>query len=292
MSNKFTISYAGLDADDHALDMRKFGDALVGLDKVISAGLIAVADFREPKKGERFPLRIRAREPEEGTFHIVGELVPVAHGLYVSVLPIVHEVFHKKAGEIAWAWVSWVLKMAGGREHEADPHFTALMELTKEIHRGRIESEEANRRFLLEVLDRVLPQARHVVAPVGTSADTLTIWPGTPDEKTDQATEVDVPSAEAIRSKEKLKVGDMETFIVRVDGIIHHARQLKIEHPTEAGKYLTAQVRDPAFDDPSGVYMKAVASQGLLEVSAKPSRKEDGSLQALYILDARLPATS
>lgn len=160
------------------------------------------------------------------------------------------------------------------------------MELTKEIHKGRIESEEANRKFLLEVLDRVLPSARGIVAPVGPSADTLTIAP-VADDVIRESTTIDVPMADAIRAGEKLTVGDMETMRVRVDGLIHHSKQIKIENPDEPGKFVTAQVRDPAFLEGENVYTDAVRVKGYLDVSAKPSRKADGSLHALYILDAR-----
>lgn len=92
--------------------------------------------------------------------------------------------------------------------------------------------------------------------------------------------------ADAIRAKEKLEVGDMETFRIRVDGLIHHNRTLKIEHPDVPGKIMTAQVRDPAFAEGDNVYTRAGMHKSLLDVHAKPSRKQDGSLYTIYILDA------
>jgi hypothetical protein len=281
MFAQIKIDYDGLDADGHMLDLRLFGEAAIGLDKLANTGLIAISDFRLPKRGERFPLRVLAQEPREGTFEYFAILAPLA----ASTLPLVHELFYTVAGEVLWRWLSWVASMMGGRPKEAEPHFKALMDLTKEIHKGRIESEDKQRQFFLDVLDKVQPAARGFVAPVGPSANSVTIGAQNEDGPL-LLTHIDVPMADAIRSKEKLEVGDMEKMRVRVDGLIHHNRQLKVELPDQPGRYFTANVRDPAFSDESNIYMDAVASQGYLDVSAKPSRKQDGTLQALYILDA------
>lgn len=281
MSVQVKINYDGLDADAHMLDLKLFGEAAIGMDKLSNMGLIALADFRIPKRGERFPLRIMAREPEEGTFEFVAFLAPLS----ASTLPLVHEMFYTGAGDILWHWISWVATVMGGRQNEADPHFTALMGLTREIHRGRIESEDKQRQFLLDVLDRIQPAAKSFVAPVGPSAESVSVGVlegGRPK----LITKIDTPMADAIRSKLNLEVGDMEKMRLRVDGLIHHNKQLKVEHPDFPGTYITASVRDPAFAEGGNVYTDAVAKQGYLDVSAKPSRKPDGTLQTLYILDA------
>ena len=235
MSNLLKIQYEGLDADKHMLDLRAFGEAAIGLDKLTNTGLIALSDLRLPKKGERFPMRVVANEPEEGSFEWAVYLAPIA----ASVLPIVHEMFYTKAAEVLWHWISWVTSMMGGRKKEADPHFDALVEITKDIHRGRADGEKRLMEFMLGVLDRLQPAAKGLVAPVGPSADTaklLADQTGGPKLLTHQ---IDVPMADAIRSKDKLEVGDMENMRLRVDGLIHHNRQLKVEHPDIPGKFIT-----------------------------------------------------
>lgn len=280
MSNSFVIRFDGLDASDHMLDMRRLGESLVGLDRVVNVGMLSLANHRLPKRGERFPLVVRAQAPHEGSVEIYGDLAPaVAVGL-----PLVHEMFNTAAGELAWRWITWVFNMTGGRTQDADPHFVELMELTKEIHKGRAESEAANREFLLEVLREVTPATRSAVSAVGRSANTVAFRGG---EDGSVETVIDVPMADAIRSSEKLEVGDMEQFVVRVDGLIHHGRQLKIEHPDEPNHFISAEVRDPAFSEPDNVYLQAMNVMGRLEVTAKPTRKQDGRLHRLYIMDAK-----
>ncbi len=281
MDSGFALKYDGLDTRNHVIEMRRFGEALIGTDKVVNFGLVALLEYRMPKRGERFPLVIKAKEPKEGSVELVAFVQPVV----ASILPLVPEIIYNGAGEIIWRWISWVLNMTGGREKEAGPHFKALMTLTKEIHRGHLESEDKTRDFMLEVLDRVKPGAKGMVAPIGMSADELIIR-GSENETTEFKTLIDVPMANAIRSKDKLIVGDMEKMDVKVDGLIHHNKQLKIEHPDIPGKYITAIVKDPMFEESDNVYTKAVATKGTLEISVKPSRKVDGTLHALYIMDA------
>ncbi len=171
--------------------------------------------------------------------------------------------------------------MNGGRQKDADPHFLALLEFAKQINASRDQSEERIQNFMLGVLDRLQRPAVNAVAPVGPSVKAVGIRvPGR-----DLETLVDEPMADAVRSKEKLDVGDMQQMRVRVDGIIHHNRQLKVEHPLESGAYITAQVRDPIFDGLPNIYTEAASMKGWLMVTAKPTYR-DGRLYGLYIMDA------
>ncbi|MGJ8626421.1 MAG: hypothetical protein ACSHXB_05620 [Sulfitobacter sp.] len=283
MSSLLRIHYEGLDADNHRLDLRAFGEAAIGLDRLANVGLIAISDLRFPKNGERFPMRIVAQEPKEASFDWLVDLAPVG----AIMLPIVHEMFHTKASEALWYWISWVTSMSGGRKSEAEPYLAAIVEMTKDIHRGHAASEERTHKFMLDVLDRVQDPARKFVAPVGDSANSVELIADQRDKPLLLTHRIDVPMADAIRSKDKLEVGDMERMRLRVDGLIHHNRQLKVEHPDKPGKFITANVRDPAFsDEGDSIYTNAVARKGYIDVSAKPSRTADGELRTLYILDA------
>ena len=96
-----------------------------------------------------------------------------------------------------------------------------------------------------------------------------------------------MPTADIIRSKGQLKVGEMETMRIIVDGFTHHNRQLKVIHPEAPGRFLTAYVRDPAFDESPNIYTEAATERRQLIVNAKAARrKEDDRLQSIYILDA------
>lgn len=160
----------------------------------------------------------------------------------------------------------------------------------KEIHLATIEdrrderstklvSEREWRDYSLALADHLVPRLKDVVAPVGPSAETLRLAP----PPGYSATVLDVAEADAVRANEPLEVGDMETMTLNVDGITLHNRTLKVEDPTEPGRFVTAEVRDPAFDADPNIYKEAVGS--MLTVDAKASRRPGGELAKLYIMN-------
>lgn len=283
MESTFKVEFHGLDADKHLLDARQFGTALLGIDKIVNVGLLSLTEGRFPNKGERYPLQIKAGEPLEGSVEIVMKLM---ENLSVG-LPLVHEVINTKASELITHWISWVFKMGSGKEDSADPHFIKLMELTEELNRSRAQSDSENRQFFLDVLDRLSPALKETVSPVGPSASHVTFLGRTKSQELISTT-VDIPMADTVRTGEKLEIGDIETFHVQVDGLVHHSKQLKVVNPEFDGKFLNCSVQDPIFLESDNVYVRAVSSKGWLEVVAKSSRKKDGSLHSLYIMDAKL----
>ena len=56
-----------------------------------------------------------------------------------------------------------------------------------------------------------------------------------------------------------MQIGLLEYLLVRVDGFSHHNQHLKIVHPKEPGKYITARVLDPEFWRPPNLYLEAAA---------------------------------
>ncbi|QPH53924.1 hypothetical protein [Pontivivens ytuae] len=276
----FSFKYDGRAAAEHHVDMRQLGESLIGLDRIANTGLIALSDYRFPKQRERFPLNIVAEKPQAGSLEIVATLQSVGP----VVMPLVHDMFRDRAKAILWDWTSWVFLMAGGRESDAAGHFNKLAELTKEIHQGRFESEQANRDFMLEVLDKVLPATKKAVSPVGYTADELIIpQPDNPSV----LTRIDHPTADVIRSGGQLEIGDMATFVVRVDALTRHNRTVRLELEGDEGRYITGFVSDPLFDEVENMYLSALANRGWIAVTAKPGLARDQSVRRLYISDAR-----
>ena len=77
----------------------------------------------------------------------------------------------------------------------------------------------------------------------------------------------------------------MTMIRVTVDGFTHHNRQLKVIHPDEPNRFVTASVRDPAFDIAPNIYTEAATERRMLDVAAKVTLK-DGRIQRVYIMDA------
>jgi hypothetical protein len=204
-AGELVLRYDGLSAEtDHMIDMRRLGNALVGLDKIITTGVIVLSERREPRRGERLPFRVVAGEPKA---NCVSVLAGIATGAQQS-FPFAMSVIQTGASDLIWNWVSYVFKMLGGRMSEADPHFERLMELTKAMHEGDLQEREKMREFFLQVLDRIKPSAALITKPVGESSNSVSFV----EPQTGKTTTLDVPMAEAVRSKEVLEVGDMQRF--------------------------------------------------------------------------------
>ena len=262
----FLIRFDGASADQHEIDMRQLGESLIGVERLITTGLFVMDAGRLPKRNERLPLLVRAKELQQGSVDI-----PALLGGAGAFLPLFHELYITSAAHIIWRWMSGALLKMGGREREAETHFTELFRLLDKV--------DARRHIEVLEWQKLSAPARRVVTPVGHSCDRLLL------EMDGDTAEIDLPVAEAIRSRDNLEVGDMESFRIKIDGFTHHNKQLKIAHLSEPGKFITGHVRDPVFQADHNIYTDAAIKQGWLNVTAKPVRKE-GRIQALYIMDA------
>ena len=75
----------------------------------------------------------------------------------------------------------------------------------------------------------------------------------------------------------------METMKIRIDGLIKHTRRATVVRIDEPGAFLSAEVRDPAFDQTPNVYTQALGDDSELVVQAKPTYR-GGELYRLYIM--------
>lgn len=275
---KVIVSYDGLIASQHRIDMRRFGYAIVGLDHVITHGLVALSERRIARPRERIEFDVVAGEPKAGSVDLVGALMAAYQGTQGN-LPFLIQIINETSPDLLWHWVSWLFKISGGREKEADPDFQKLMEFSETIHKEEKIDRERERQFLLRVMDKLSPHASAMAMPVGESSNVLKFK----SSQSDEVTEISVPEAAAIRSKEPLEVGDPKIMRVRIDGLVKHTNRGSIELPDEPGRYFPAEVRDPIFESRPNPYIDALNSDEIIEVNAVPSYKA-GELHRIYIM--------
>lgn len=237
------LSYDGLQASHHRIDMRRFGYAIVGLDHVVTHGVIALTERRLARSRERLEFDVVAAQPSAGSVDSMGALMS-AYQATQGQLPFLVQTINETFPELLWHWLSYVFKSLGGRPKEADPHFEKLMEFAEKIHSKEKIDRDREREFLLQVIDRLAPHASAVAVPVGESSNVLRFRrPGT-----DKTTEIGVPEAQAIRSKEPVEVGDERIMKMRIDGLVKHTNRGSVELPDEPGRYFTIEIRDPVFE--------------------------------------------
>lgn len=276
------LSYDGLQAASHRIDMRRFGYAIVGLDHIVTAGIIALTDRRIARSRERLEFDVVVAEPTAGSVEILGALM-AAYQASQGNLPFLIQIINETFPDILWHWLSWVFKTLGGREKEADPHFVKLMEFAAQIHKEEKIDRDRERALLLQVIDRLTNHTSAVAIPVGESSNVMRLRrPGSTE-----VTEISVPEAQAIRSMEPMEVGDPRLLKVRIDGLIKHTNRGSVELPDEPGRYVPVEIRDPLFELTPNPYISAMNSDEAIQVNAVPTFKA-GELHKIYIMG--LPA--
>jgi hypothetical protein len=274
----FKISYEGLLADDHRLDMRRFGYAIVGLDHLISAGVIALTEHRYTRPRERVDFTIVAKPPREGSVEVIGGLVSAYQALQAS-FPFVVEMIKAKCPDLVWHWLSFCFNHLGGRPADAEKHLDKLIEFMGKVHSETLQDRKHEREFLLKVLEGERQNAARVVMPLGNSSETLSI--GGPE--TYELTEIDVPMAAAIRSKEDLRVSDISETSLRIDGITKHSNRASVELMEDLGRFYHAEIRDPLIREPDNQYFRALANNQTLTAITRFSFKGE-DIHRVYIL--------
>ncbi len=267
-----TIRYRGGDADRHHVQLRKLGESLIGLERLVSVGLYVVEVGKFPSSRQRLRYVVQATQPQAGSVEI-GALMEQAYWMG----PLFQELYMTGLSDIIWQWISGIMNTFGGRGQEGERRLIAFLERVNDTRHEEVMG-------IFDLLERILPlahAAKQSVSPVGRSCENMSISNGSGSNM-----EVDVPMADAIREKGKVEVSDMTEVRISVDGFTHHNRQLKVLCPDDPYRYITAEVRDPAFDQTPNIYTDAAANKGFLDVKAKITLK-DGRVVRLYVMDAK-----
>ena len=277
MSQRLAILY---DWDPGAgVDLRHLGESLLGMERIVTAGLFAVENGRFPRGREQSPfaIRVSATYPGSAEFDLV---------MHVGGLLLLYSLFQEDTRSILSDWIMWALKKVAGRENEATVHFDKFMDLLQTVERDR-HLEVMGIRRNLENMDtrRLHSHARDAVAPIGRSCSRIGLseFPGGRDREI-----IDESLAREIRRRSSTYTSDPEGMRVRVDGFSRHDRRLRIEDPEDPDRFISAEIVDPDFSELSNVYVEAAARREYLDVMAKVTYRA-GRVAGLYILHASGP---
>lgn len=275
------IKYEGGDADRHLVEMRALGNSLIGFERIISDGLIFLGEDRLPKRGERHPLVVRAKEPVIGSSEI-----PIILTQATGLLPFTWWLLQTGAAEAVSYFATYVFTKLSGRNSEAKAALDAMVRMREIEAKERmiaqeqwLEHEAGWRDQLFALTNRLAMSAIKAVTPVGPSVDHFKL-----NGSKAPALLVDLPTADAIRAKGELEVTDLRPIDLRVDGFVHHSKKLNVENPDQPGAYISADVRDPIFEQVPNVYTEAAANKSVIRVQAKLGYRA-GFLERIYIMD-------
>ena len=274
------LTYDGGDADKHAIDMRLLGMSLQGADRIISDGLILLLDHRSPKRGERSPLIVKAREPVSGSVDILAELQSAAW-----VLPFAYPLAQDLAGDFLKQWWMAVKARFSGKPDIAEKALEAMLEMNRD-HLAARDANDARQHeihlgymnLLREVLTQQQRPLEQFAAPIGPSVTSARVIPGRASPIT-----IDADEAEEIRAMGELTWEPLREETLRTDGFRFHTNGLSIENPTKDG-YLMARVHDPRFEDRENAYTEAAQRRSQIIVLARRGYK-NGILVRIDIVD-------
>lgn len=274
---RFLVRYDGIDAETHTINLRYFGQSLTGIDRIISIGVTTFEQGELPKSRFKTPPIALASVPREGSFEV--QILLEALGMS----PYLHQISVAYIPELLRLWTSGVILSVGGRRTESMKNFMRILELKEQSDKRKddiiFQLAQNNHEAHMALLQRTNDYAKDALAPVDKSCRTMSVSNG------DQISEFDAATAYAVRSNTLLDVGPLETVQVKVDGLFRNKKQLKVFHPDEPFRVVTAHVRDPLFESEPNVYLEAMLRRSAITISCKVARK-DGRIQCLYIMDA------
>ena len=290
-SGAISVTYDGGDARNNTIDAKLFGQSLQGLDRMVSDCLIILSQDRLPKRGERAPMLLKAREPEAGSV-TVPQIIQEASELLGIGVPILSAI----GPEIVSHYVSAVLDYFKGNDSSVDLAITKMAEMHRVALEAMVRMQDSSMQTINQMDERRHLEAMGLqsllrasimgsgaaavdyVAPIGRSVDTASFVAGAlPAVRTNK------DDADAIRESQKVDWHSPRNEVVTTDGFKFHTGALSIENP-DSGGFLMAEVNDPVFEQVSNPYTVAAQKRARIEVLARRGYK-NGKLSRVIILD-------
>ena len=187
--------------------------------------------------------------------------------------------------------VSASFLFASGRRSEVDTHIAKILEIMAKMEADRHEeqmaligkwagSEEHLRIVLEKFAEHQQENLSAAIAPVGKSSSEVRIG-----DVEHGGVVVDLSTAQAIRSKGKLKSGDLQTHRVLVDSVTAHNRTIGVYLATNLQSPVKGDLVDPAAEEWPNIYRDSVLQY--LEITAKPLVDAAGTIHRLTVIDAK-----
>lgn len=269
------VKFDGRYAKDHLLDIKTMSTSLVGANALINKSLYFLDTFNVPNNYQKYPIRIMMRPPQKGTFNY--DLIPI---VLDGTLPLFADAIARNGQELIWRMVSTILFRNSNKENEKmEPHFEALLQLTNDLRNDRNISDEKFVNLIEKLALSAQSHSSNFVTSVGNDTNKL-ILPYKSD-----ATEIDIASAEIIRSKGLETSGDLTDYKCQVVAVNKQTRTVALKLEQSIEKKTTAKVADPVFDEMHNIYIRALDEGHMIGIKAKPLFK-DNQISKLIIMDA------
>lgn len=265
------IRFDGLDAESHEIDLFALGESLKGIARIAStAGNFALTQ-KYSKYFIAHDVKVLAREPKANCFS-----VPMVWTFVQQ-----HQILSGSFGVIASLLVGYIMNNNANK--------TLEMKLLKESLDTAIRQlghrDDAVITRLLDTVDRMAidlrSSARQVVAPLGKSASTVTIY----SPKHDFTTTFNQDDADEINKNKDDEITDTRELIILITELDLQLGTCKAHlDESKPNQRINAVITDPLIKQTNNSYSLAFAAGERIRVKAK-LQINDGEITKLYISD-------
>lgn len=277
MSRPFVIRFDGLDATNETLDMRQFGQSLIGISRILKNSAHFAIRHEYAERHHKPHVQIMARPPQDGCFLL--EAAAVATTSFPLLQPLLEEVTWELITTVTGA----IFLRRSGRQREMERAFDTIDNLVEQqgIQNAGIRQDLVG--IAHRLIDANQSAVRDALNPVGKTCSSLQV--GNTEAG---APIIDAATADAIRSKEDLRVEDAKRYRGKLDSITKHTKSCKIELVGDEGRYTPGKITDPEIFGIENVYTRALNEDRPIEFTAKALTTEEGVVKRLYISDAEI----
>ncbi|MBM7045219.1 hypothetical protein [Rhizobium lusitanum] len=271
------ISFKGLDADNHMVELGALAASLQGAAKIIGAGGQVALTGRYAKRDVTGSVRVLGLPPQPGSYEFWVMVTSYGAASLTPVLPIIETAVRTAATKATEAIVNNTIARWAGRSKDVDQSNAVAIKALEEMGHTT--------RAAMEMVERVAlsnhTAAKMVVNPIGLSAATVQI--GHISSGAFPVTEVD---RQTIERAEPIEIGEERTMQVHITelDLVTKSCKVSVAESDKPGKRIPGQITDPQVALPGNPYSTAFDSQLKISVRCKP-QYSDGELDRLFISD-------
>ncbi|MFZ0559152.1 MAG: hypothetical protein WAM55_07705 [Methylovirgula sp.] len=272
------ISYKGLEADSHLIELGQLGQSIQGASKLLGIAAHIVTTGQYAKRAPALTVRVLAQEPIAGSFDLVAVLMPITP-MVAPMLPLIADQTRALAGRAVEGIVNYAISKFAARQTDADRAMQIADSALTEM--GQVS------RAAIAAMERVAlnekPAAKLLVVPIGQSCETAQIG-----ALANGALAIDRNMRNVIDGADSAVVigpeASFDIFITELD-LKNKTCKFQVRGAEDDEQRLVGEITDPALTIPHNPYSSAMDNRRWLQVSGKPEIR-DGDIERLYISNA------
>jgi hypothetical protein len=275
-----SIAYRGLFADQHLVDAQQFGRSLIATSKIANSIFHELTFQRITHDPRKYHVRFCVGPSREnGLLQEIFAVVVTGLPLFTPFVTKIGRIFVE---ETAKAMIYSALKKPDDMnkaldiiKQQAERH----ADLADKMHEGHMKTTAWLQGMVTELVREHRRPLRELPDPVGRTVRTMAIGKENPII-------IDEATAEVLRSKDGLELGDSGQYNIELVGVFKNNGACRIKIVGQ-NKIVLGKISDPALDQPNNIYTQALNAGLNLHVIAKPTFKDD-KLYKLFITSASL----